>query len=60
MKRFKTKRTRRPQFDPWTAPEHQRLASDMERNERGELILDQRPQIMKPEKIINPLGKKTK
>lgn len=32
----------------WTAPEHARLCSDMRRDRAGNLLLDPRPEIMRP------------
>lgn len=51
----------KPREQPWVCPEHQKGAMGMKRNKNpemgpiGHLIVDNRPQIMLPEKPRNPL-----
>lgn len=43
-------------MDPWLAPEHQKMASDMRRNKDpkagpvGHLIVDRRPELLRPKR----------
>ena len=52
--RTSNKRTREPKGGPssWTAPEHVKGCKGLERDSRGDLILDSRPEILRPRREV--------
>lgn len=52
--RTSNKRTREPKGGPssWTAPEHAKWCKGLERDSRGDLILDSRPEILRPRREV--------
>lgn len=45
----------RPKRESWHAPEHAKGLMEMKRDRKGNLILDNRPNIMRPDIRPNPL-----
>lgn len=52
--RTSNKRTREPKGGPssWTAPEHAKGCKGLERDSHGDLILDSRPEILRPRREV--------
>ena len=51
---FEPRRQRRNPSGPsaWTAPEHARMCKEIERDGSGNIILDARPEILKPRREV--------